>query len=238
MRRLDIFPITFGRPDLLRHQVRLLAKHLRDPYEVCVIDNTPDAGAGAIERMARTLNVGYMRAPETKKREHNDALNFAAKFATDLGSSYWCVLDHDIFPVEDAALLPMLDALGFWGLGQYHAPTGSRYLWPGFCSFKREWLDGQVPNFDGIRAKFRRDDGDCGSMLAELFTTDDWAAFDRVPQRHGYENIRPPDEYGLQSFGVEYIGDAFLHLTNGSNWMVVPDPEGRMRLLNAKLEAL
>lgn len=237
MRRLDVFVIGFGRPDLLIHQHRLLRKHLRDPYELCLIDNTPDDGALAMERMARSLNVGYQRAV-SKKREHNEALNFAAKFSHDIGSSYALFLDHDIFPVEHTALLPMLDALGFWGLGQWHAPTQSRYLWPGFCSFKREWLDGQVPNFDGVRGKFKRDDGDCGSMLAELFTSDDWAAFDKVPNRHGYENIRAPDDYGLQSFGVEYISGAWLHLTNASNWMLVPDAEGRKRILTEKLEAL
>jgi hypothetical protein len=237
MRRLDIFPITFGRPDLLRHQVRLLGKHLRDPYEVCVIDNTPDPGAGRMEVTARSLNVGYQRAV-SEKREHNDALNFAAKFADSIGSSYWAVLDHDIFPVEDTRLLPMLDQLGFWGLGQWHAATNSRYLWPGFASFKREWLAGRVPNFNGIRGQFKRDDGDCGSMLSALFTPDDWARFDKVPQRHGYENIRPPDEIGLQSFGVEYISSAWLHLTNASNWMLVPDAAGRDRILREKLEAL
>lgn len=237
MRRLDIFIVGFGRPDLLIHQHRLLGKYLADPYELCLIDNTLDEGAPAMERMAGALDIGYARAV-SEKREHNDALNFAAQVARINGSDYMLFLDHDIFPIENTGLLTRLDHVGFWGLGQYHAPTQSRYLWPGFCAFKREWLDGQVPNFDGIRAPFKRDDGDCGSMLADLFTTDDWATFDKMPQRHGYENIRAPDDYGLQSFGVEYISGAWLHLTNASDWMLVPDPEGRRRILTEKLEVL
>lgn len=237
MRRLDVFTIGFGRPDLLHHQHRLLAKHLRDPYELTVIDNTPDAGAPGMERMAAALGIGYMRAI-SEKRLHNDALNFAAKFAHDHGCDYWSVFDHDLFPTVESRLIDKLDLLGFWGVGQLHAATQRRYLWPGFCSFRRSWLDGQVPNFDGIRGAVKRDDGDCGSMLADLFTSDDWAAFDSVPQRHGYENLRAPDTFGLQSYGVEFLSGDWLHLTNGSNWMVVPDREGREKLTREKLEAL
>lgn len=237
MRKLDIFTIGFGRPDLLRHQHRLLQKHLRDPYELTVIDNTPDAGAPAMERMAAGLGVGYMRVI-SEERLHNDALNFAAKFAHDHGSDYWLAIDHDLFSTEEVRLIARLDEIGFLGVGQRHPATGLRYLWPGFVGFKRAWLDGQVPDFDGIRGAVKRDDGDCGSMLWQLFSSDDWANFDRLPQRHGYENIRAPDEYGLQSFGVEWVCDSFLHFTNGSDWMAVPNPDERRHLLLAKLEEL
>lgn len=236
-RVLHLFTIGFGRTDLLRHQDRLLQKHLRDPYELTLIDNTPDAGAAAMERMADALGIDYRR-PLSEERLHNDALNYAAAVATVKGCDYWLVMDHDVFPTEDVQLTPRLDEIGFLGVGQRHPATKHRYLWPGFCGFKREWLDGQVPDFDGIRGAAKRDDGDCGSMLWQLFSTDDWANFDRLPQRHGYENIRAPDDYGLQSFGVEWVCDSFLHFTNGSNWMVVPDADERTRLLLAKLEAL
>lgn len=236
-RVLNLFTIGFGRPDLLRHQHRLLDKHLVDAHELTVIDNTPDDGAPAMERMARTLGIGYMRAV-SEERLHNDALNFAADFADANGFRYWMTLDHDVFPTEELRIVQHLDAIGFWGVGQLHAPTGMRYLWPGYCAFKRTWLDGQVPDFDGIRGLVKRDDGDCGSMLAHLFTSEDWAAFDRIPQRHGYENLRSPDTYGLQSYGVEYLSGNVLHLSNASHWMAVPDIEGRERLIREKLEAL
>jgi hypothetical protein len=54
---------------------------------------------------------------------------------------------------------------------------------------------------------------------------------------HGYRFIREPDDYGLQSSGVEIIGD-WLHLTNGSHWMQVPDPEERDRLTAEMIAAL
>lgn len=236
-RVLSIFAIGFGRPDLLRHQHRLLQKHLRDPYELTLVDNTPADRALPMARMADALGIPCMRPP-SEKCLHNDALNFVAQEADIRGLDYWLVMDHDVFPTEDVQLIPRLDEVGFLGVGQRHPATGHRYLWPGFCGFKREWLDGQVPDFDGIRGAVKRDDGDCGSMLWQLFSTDDWANFDRLPQRHGYENIRAPDDYGLQSYGVEWVCESFLHFTNGSNWMVIPDAEERTRLLLKKLEAL
>ncbi len=46
---------------------------------------------------------------------------------------------------------------------------------------------------------------------------------------HGYKPIRKPDNIGLQSWGVETIGD-WIHFSNGSHWMKVPDPDERDRL--------
>lgn len=231
---LDLFSIGFGRPDLLREQVRLINKYLSDPFGFCLIDNTPDPVAAHMEAACRDLGVGYLHVP-SKKHLHNDALNFAAAHAIKVGSEYFGFLDHDVFPCRATSLLSKVIERGFYGVGQRHAPTGNLYLWPGFCFFSRKWLGVRRLNFDGIKADYRRDDGDCGSMNWPLFSDEDWR--DMHSMEHGYKTIRKPDDYGLQSWGVEILGD-WLHLTNGSNWMDVPEPEERDRLLLEMVGAL
>lgn len=222
--QIDLFVIGFGRPDLLREQTRLLKKNLMDRFGLCVIDNTPRPAHLHMEAVCRELKIGYLHAPG-EKHMHHDALNFAAAHAATIGSSHFGFLDHDVFPLRRTSLLDKIEPRGFYGVGQRHGPTGNLYLWPGFCFFSSKWLDGRRLNFDGIRGVHRRDDGDCGSMNWPLFTGEEMHTMD-----YAYKEIRSQDGYGLQSWGVELIGD-WLHLTNGSNWMEVPNPGERDALL-------
>lgn len=236
MSSLDLFIIGFGRPDLLIQQTRLLKKNLLDDHGICVLDNTPDdLTAGEMETVCSDRKIGYLRV-ESKKHEHVDGLKTAAFVAADIEADYWGILDHDVMPREPTRMIEKIDAAGFFGIGQRHAPTGRQYLWPGFIFFKREWLNGRVPDFDGIRGIDKRDDGDCGSMLADLFTDEDWARMARG--EHGYGYLRDPDDHGLQSFGYEVLNGAWLHLTNSSGWKAVPDRAGRERLIREMLDAL
>ena len=61
-----------------------------------------------------------------------------------------------------------------------------------------------------------------------LFDREDWKSFYRVT--HGYGALRRPDSVGLQSWGYEEIGD-WLHLSNASEWMEIPQPEEREALV-------
>lgn len=232
---LSLFVTGFERPDLLREQRRLLDKYLADDFEVCVLDNSRTAETRrAMEVTCDDIGFGY-RAVSSEKHEHPDALNLAASIAADLHVAYWGCLDHDVFPRRPTTLIDLIDKAGFYGIGQRHTPTQKQYLWPGFVFFSRDWLNGRVPNFNGIRGADKRDDGDCGSMLHTLFTDDDWTRVHRP--EHGYGHIRPSDTYGLQSFGYEFFGD-WIHLTNASRWMEVPNPNERDMLLRDMLAAL
>lgn len=233
--RIDLFVTGFNRPDLLREQKRLFDKYLQDEFSICLVDNsTSDLFAMLMERACRETGCGYQRSPDTKKG-HDNALNHAARVATQDGCEYWMTLDHDVFPRRPTTLINKIDAAGFYGIGQWHTPSQSRYLWPGFAGFSRAWLNGRIPNFSGIRGDNKRDDGDCGSMLAAMFQDDDWPKLPRT--EHGYLVIRPEDGYGLQSYGVEFFDD-FLHLTNASHWMKVPNPEERDELLKQMVACL
>lgn len=231
---INLFVVGFGRPDLLREQHRLFTKYLKDPFEICVIDNTREPDNEQMESACRELSVGYQRAV-SDNHEHHDALNQASRLATGNKAEYWMTLDHDVFPRKKTTLINKIRVAGFYGIGQFHHPTQTRYLWPGFAGFSREWLNGRIPNFNGIRGVDKRDDGDTGSMLGPLFTYEDWERMHRT--EHGYKVIRPEDEFGLQSYGIEFF-DSFIHLTNASHWMNIPDPAGRDRVLAEMITAL
>lgn len=234
MSRITLFVTGFGRPDLLREQHRLFTKYLKDPFGMVVVDNSPDREWQEMQAACSDLGVRYHKVP-SEKHLHNDALNFSARLADSGDYDYWMTLDHDVFPRKETTLINKISEVGFYGIGQWHTPTKRRYIWPGFAGFSRVWLNGRIPNFDGIRGIDKRDDGDCGSMLYSLFTEEEWAGLPRTD--HGYRVIRPEDEFGLQSYGLEFFDD-FVHLTNASHWMAVPDPDERDRLLSEMVAEL
>lgn len=230
-----LFTIAFNRPKLIAEQIRLVAKHLQDEHAHCIVDNSTSVAASEeIRRLCESTGSGYVRVPGMR-RGHDDALSFAFQHALGERLDTFGFLDHDVFPSKPTSLLPLIEQAGFYGIGQRHAPTGHLYLWPGFCFFTQRWLAGRSVDFDGIRGNVPADDGDAGSMMWPLFSDDDW---ERLPRPlHGYREIRPRDDNRLQSWGMEVIGD-WWHLTNGSHWMRVPDPDGRDRVLLEMLAAL
>lgn len=234
MPRITLFVTGFGRPDLLREQYRLFTKYLQDDFDLFLIDNSLDRDWQQMQAAAYDLGINYHKIT-TEKNLHNDALNFAARFAHDSGFDYWMTLDHDCFLRRPTTLIEKINQVGFYGIGQFHHQTKSRYLWPGFCGFSKRWLNGRIPDFNGIRAIDRRDDGDTGSMLSSLFTEDEWRGMPR--SEHGYLVIRPEDEFGLQSYAVEFF-DSAIHFTNASGWMVIPNKEEREKILMEMLREL
>lgn len=231
---INFYVVGFGRPDLLREQKRLFDKYLKDSFDICLIDNSNEQDSLKMQEVCQELKLGYLHAP-SEQSLHNEALNFAAQVAHTIQAEYWMTLDHDVFARSRMKLIDKIQVAGFYGIGQFHHPTKSRYLWPGFCGFSRDWLDGRIPNFDGIRGVDKRDDGDCGSMLASLFSEEDWK---RMPRsEHGYKVIRPEDDFGLQSYGIEFF-DSVIHLTNASNWMEIPSPDERNEILMKILREL
>lgn len=231
-----LFVTGFGRPDLLAHQHRLLNKYLTDPFSLIVVDNTDGPKSEQMQSECREWGMPYHRLATTTHL-HPEALNYAAGLSWfDESIRYWGVIDHDLFPRAETGLIDKIDSAGFYGIGQRHTPTQSRYLFPGFAFFDKEWLNGRVPDFNGIRGIDRRDDGDCGSMMHPLFSEEDWAKMYRG--EHGYGFLRDEDGFGLQSFGYEYFDRDWIHFTNASHWKEVPDSEGRDRAILEMLETL
>lgn len=231
---VSAYVVGFNRPDLLQEQKRLIDKFCPEISGLCCVDNTTGGWGEKMEIVCRENNVGYVKTPGGLS-QHPDALRHIVTMERKLKSDYWITLDHDVFPREPVTLIDKIDKAGFYGIGQTHPPTLRHYLWPGFCSFSRKWLNGREPNFEGIRGLNPREDGDCGSMMYSLFTEKDWENLHRP--EHGYGSIRPVDQYGLQSFGYEFF-DGWVHFTNASHWMEVPDTLGRDRDLRNMIKAL
>jgi hypothetical protein len=231
---VNLYVVGFGRPDLLMEQGRLLRKYMRDDYAVCVVDNTLDEKRYIMQTVAESIGADYLYV-EGQKHEHPDALNFAVQRANL--DEFFGFLDHDIFPRRPVeGIIDTLKKVGFYGIGQSHAPTGRQYLWPGLCFFSRAWLGDRRLDFNGIRGVDKREDGDCGSGNWPLFADEDWRNIHGVLD-HGYGFLRAPDAHGLQSFGYELMGP-WIHLTNASNWMAIPNPEERDRLARELVESL
>lgn len=227
MKLLHLFTVGFGRPDLLIEQDRLLKKYLKDKFLLHLVDNTPGHDANVMRETADSLLIEYLRT-DSGGVEHPDALNRGAQIAAEREYDFFMFLDHDVFPRRNCNVIKHLEKIGFYGIGQYHGPTNSAYLWPGLFGISRSWLDGRALDFNGIRGEQKRDDGDCGSMNARLFKDEDWVNLHGVLD-HGYGFLRAPDAHGLQSFGYEQMGP-WLHLSNSSHWMQIPEPEERDRL--------
>jgi hypothetical protein len=223
---------------MIQHQIRLLRKYLEDDYLLMVFDNSSDRQAEKeIWSVCGKSRTPYVRVV-TDKHLHYEALEVAAIELLERDPEIIGFLDHDIYPTRSTRIAPLLSPNGFYGIGQRHAPTNQLYLWPGFCFLSTRWLASKSPltlNFDGIRGAAKADDGDCGSMNAPLFANEDWERLYAAP--HGYKAIRTPDSVGLQSWGIETMGD-WVHLSNGSGWMAIPEPEERDRIVIEMLEAM
>lgn len=225
---LALASIAFNKPRLISEQIRLLDKYLEDSYSLTVYDaSNGESVVGVIDG-----KTGYHRLGTN---QHDEALNISANELIAGDAPYIGFLDHDIFPTKPTTLIDKIQGAGFYGVGQRHAPTGRLYLWPGFCFFSREWLAGRTLDLRGIRADNPADNGDTGSGLWPLFEDEDWSNVFRVD--HGYKAIRKPDSFGLQSWGVETISD-WLHVSNGSHWMKVPDADERDRLVYSMIAEL
>lgn len=234
MTSLAIASIAYNAPDAVDHQLRLLSKHLTDDHHVCVFDGSSDEEAAArIGQLAYEHGAAHMRL---LTRTHHEALNQAAKRLLAGGDADIVgFLDHDVFPVRQTTVVDKVDGVGFYGVGQRHPATGVLYPWPGFVWFSRDWVAGRELDFGGILSADPRYNGDTGSLLWPLFREEDWQNLFRA--EHGYRALREPDDHGLQSWGYEVIGD-WIHLSNASHWMAVPDPEERDRLAYEMLAAL
>ena len=253
MTDLIVASIQFNVAWSCREQIRLFDANLTDLYRLVVVDNSTDpAASNAIRDICGETDTHYLRVPG-ERHEHPDALNHiagllrgldtpdgAAEFRNEDGSAprYLAFVDHDVFPRAPTSMIDLIRPAGFFGIGQRHGPTGARYIKPSFALFDRAWLAGRALNFDGIRAAEKADDGDCGSMLAPLFSDEDWARMARV--EHGYKDVREMDDAGLQSWSIEVFGKdlEWAHLFNLSRWLSVPDPDGREALVRAMVEAL
>lgn len=226
---LHVFSIAFGSPAAIRHQIRLLNKFLADPFELTVVDNSPQGAArdeiASVCKDNGTAYVGLAANPFTiGAASHGAALNWAYyNLVASAGHEYYGFIDHDVQPFRKTQVVPVLKQQGVFGLPQ---ERGRRwYLWSGFCFFSARTVGRRRLDFMPKRGL---DSG--GGNWRALFRTMPRAMLPPVTQTYGALK----DGSSVQSSGYELIGD-WVHTMNASEWTPAP---GKQRLVDRFLSDL
>jgi hypothetical protein len=151
--RQVLISVAFSDPQTIAWQAPLV--QLYSPNAVYVVaDNTPDDGqAAAIEQVARSASVPYVRLPRnptsSASRSHGLALNWIwHNLVRPHEPAMFGFLDHDIFPTAPTDPFAPLLNQDFFGVLRPGIATsidaGDRwFLWAGFSMFR----------FDAVRHK-------------------------------------------------------------------------------------
>ena len=135
-----IITVAFEDREALRMQCALLRRHVE--YDVhLVLDNSPrDAAAADIKAIAQATGSLYVRLPENPwtgkndSRSHGIAMNWGwHNILKPARPKAFGFIDHDLFPIADAAPFAPLADHAFYGDLRW---AGERwFLWAGYCFF-------------------------------------------------------------------------------------------------------
>lgn len=193
--RLVLFVVAFNNSRLIEKQIATLRRNLSDPFVLYIADNSELQEARAeIARICAREKVNYLSIPESVSKgaadpsnSHGAALNWILfSMVLRLKPTYFGFLDHDNFAFECVSILDRLAGKGVYG--HFQAREGRWYLWPGFCFFEYQFLQGKCLDF---RPRAGLDTG--GKNWELLFQT--------VDKRQ-----------------VDFSIDGWCHIHNGSNY--------------------
>jgi hypothetical protein len=228
--RLDLVTIAHNNERVVRHQIRLVQKYLRDPHHHVIADNSSASAAQErIRALCREQGVSYLRLPPDPHRgrsgsdSHGLAMNWVWRhYLGPRQADFFGFLDHDIYPFQATSVLPRLQAQPFWGHLQ---ERGERwYLWPGLCFFARSAVAGRRLDFRPIAGL---DTG--GGNWPVLYAGRGRTGLE-FPTRE-LRSLRAGD--CIQADCYDVLGD-WLHTYNASEWMKVPPKEHLIDALLAR----
>ena len=224
-----IITIAFSNVNVIRHQIKLMDTKLKDKFTHFIVDNSDVAEQSSkIMELCRQHKRPYIRLTGNLfgrgSDSHSLALNWAFRqLVLRFKPKYFGFLDHDIYPVKEETIIPLLDKQQIYGHLQHRDDYW--YLWPGLCFFKfNELFDANVDfgagNVNGVNV----DTG--GALYKTIYSklNRDKIAF---PSQR-YEDLREGDL--IQSDKVEYIGN-WMHSFNGSYWITIKDKEQQLENL-------
>jgi len=140
--RKVLVTVAYMDPEAIDLQASLLRRFFPD-YPYIVVDNSPDgATAQAIERIAASHGVPYLRAPENpwqkSSRSHGIALNWIWHNVLRPGApEAFGLLDHDLFPTAPDDPFAPLATQDIYGYVRYAEPANGRwFLWAGFTMMR------------------------------------------------------------------------------------------------------
>lgn len=227
---IDIVTVAFNNEQVVEEQIRLLNKYLRDNFHYTVADNSPDPDKRRkIKDICLKRGVSYFTLPpnpftgNASSHSHGLALNWVYhNYITRRKAVFFGFIDHDIFPVRPTQIAPFLEPSPVFGLIQSRKEMW--YLWPGFCFFRRDFLDGK--NLDFLPGNGCDTGGGNWDSLYCLLDQHQVASL-----RHEYGNLR--DGSDPQADLYEIIGD-WVHTFNASNWKKVAPKDSIVKEFLAK----
>jgi hypothetical protein len=193
--RLVLFVVAFNNSRLIEKQIVTLRRNLSDPLVLYIADNSELQEARAeIARICAREKVNYLSIPESVSKSaadpsssHGAALNWIlSSTVLRLKPTYFGFLDHDNFAFERVSILDRLAGKGVYG--HFQAREGRWYLWPGFCFFEYQFLQGKWLDFRPCAGL------DTGGKNWELL-------FQNMDKRQ-----------------VDFSIDGWCHIHNGSNY--------------------
>lgn len=155
---VDLVTVACNNDYTIEQQYRLLNRYLGDPFRYTVADNsTIPLKRQRILDMCRKSNVAYIRLPSNPltmtwlcSYSHGMALNWVYhNYVRPRAALYFGFLDHDIYPVKRTSIVRTLENQPIFGCKQPFgdSDTGEWYLYPGFCFFRRDSVQGKAMDF-------------------------------------------------------------------------------------------
>lgn len=232
---VKIYAIHYNRPEFIRWQYQCFTNHMRDLWELTVVNNARDP------EMRKQINLtsealacpviethAFSDAPvHLVGKHHADSLNYVWKnyMAKDKGHNVM-FMDGDCFMVAPMSINAHMDGVSLCGAKQqrefiYH------YLTPVVIIANIDELpDAETLDWEGIGVNGTR--LDTGGGLYNYFL-----AYPEVKEKvkgmHCTWHIKPengnmdciPDQLKslyVPDFNVEFFGNEFLHYCRSSNW--------------------
>lgn len=221
---LDLVTIAFNNPTVIEYQIRLLKVFMKDPYHYTVADNSNnDDRSNRIREICRRENVPYMKLPSCPyckipgegSNAHGASLNYIYRnFFLKRKAKFCGFLDHDIFPVQNIEIIPILKKQHFYGW--MHNMNQIKYRWSGLCFFQFDFLKKNHVDFRPLWDM----GGDTGAAnYHSLYRP----YLKKIANYQLLECVRKQLWQGNDVQGDMYsvIGEKWLHMNNASEWKKV-----------------
>ena len=249
--KVDLITIAFNNDMVIKYQFMLLNKYFKDDYYYTVCDNSSNIEISEkIKNFCEENKIPYCKLYPQKanlkklvilkrilkgmySESHAIALNFIFEnYIKQRNCEFFGLLDHDIFPIENFSVKPILDKQNFYGV--LMKKTKIKYLWPGFCFYKTSFLNGKKVNF---MTNWRLD-GDTGSSNYKLIKNVINNSNIKIARLHRV-NTKINDN-DVQGTMYSMIDKEWLHMINAGNWKKSNNYSSKeqlvFELLNKKLK--
>jgi hypothetical protein len=227
---LDIATVAFNNPEVIGWQIRLVRKNLADKKLYTVFDNSSDRRASErIRDLCADERVAYVRLPVnhlTRSSSHGSSFNWIySNYFKKRMADYFGFLDHDIFPVKDTHLAPLLNRQPIYGHLQER--RGLWYLWAGFCFFRSDHIKRKLNFLDGQIQGIGVDTG--GMNWRPIYSKLNKGDLLFPKSRH--EKIRESGNPSTKLYDtsldmIEYVGD-WIHLWGSSGYKTIRKKDER-----------